>query len=249
LQRHRLDLGILFGFLSLAVAVVALLFGDQLLRTEGARNDPESALDATPGGNPNKTGQQGALKAVDAPKVETAEAARIRILAALDAIPKDEWCLAPSALLLKRVLKSVSRPELERVADAGDARAGLLAGRGYVDGLFGFPKDSGAAFSHFKRAAASGDPAAMNLLSAAYDMGLGTEKDPYAAVRLQRQASDAGCINATYNLGLSYSQGSGGLPVDQNEALRLFRIAAQEGHELARHKLVAHEFETSGNAQ
>lgn len=236
--RHLLE-----GLAALAAiaTIVAVLFGDHLLdRPKEARQGEMTKLDPAPAPAVTITAneQSDSTSGNFSRGPDFKPASDSGVVAALSSVAPEEWCSTSAAVLLKRVLKAVDRSALERSADTGDARAQLLVGRGYIDGLFGFPKDTATAFSFFKRAASSGDPAAVNILGAAYDQGIGTEQDSHAAVRLYRRASDAGCVHAMSNLAYAYAAGEGGLPADRTEAIRLYTLAAKEGHEPSRQALI-----------
>ncbi|MGE0828741.1 MAG: hypothetical protein AB7O04_05235, partial [Hyphomonadaceae bacterium] len=49
------------------------------------------------------------------------------------------------------------------------------------------------------------------------------------AVRLFKMASAQGNTNGHVNLGYMYAHGRGGLPKDEAEAVRLYKMAAQAG--------------------
>jgi hypothetical protein len=229
--------------LAAIATIVTLLFGDRLLDRAG--NPPHGETIQVESKTAVGPTAQDAQLSVDLENSTEASSRQLdpgpAVVVALNSIPTDEWCSIGASVLLKRVLRAVERSDLERAADTGEARAQLLVGRGYVDGLFGFSKDAAMAFSFFKRAASSGDPAAVNVLGTAYHYGIGTDPDPYAAVRLYKRASDAGCVNAMYNLGRAYEEGWGGLPIDRTQAARLFSSAAKEGHEPSRQHLAWYE--------
>lgn len=220
--------------LATIIGVYLQLRGDdpppaQMASTE---NPAQSASNAQALAPPSAEDQSGG-----APLSERADDSDTSAARALDEIAKEEWCYVGLSALLRRVLRSAPRASLEELADAGDARAQLLVGRGHVDALFGFPLAPETAFSFFKRAASGGDPSALNALGVAYDLGIGIEADPYAAVPLYKRASDAGCAQATHNLALAYGTGSGGLTQDREEAIRLHRVAAAQGLDSARQSL------------
>lgn len=57
------------------------------------------------------------------------------------------------------------------------------------------------------------------------------------AVEFFRKAVAGGHTSAAYNLGLIYFYGQTGVPSDRDEALRLFTLAAEAGHEKAKQAL------------
>ena len=93
----------------------------------------------------------------------------------------------------------------------------------------------------------------------AYNNGEGVAKDQQEAVRWFRMAAEQGDAEAQYNLGLSYANGEGvakdqgdawaqynlgnaynngeGVAKDQQEAVRWFRMAAEQRHASAQYNL------------
>lgn len=80
-------------------------------------------------------------------------------------------------------------------------------------------------------------------LQCAYAAGLAAtegwvdERDLPHAVPYLRQAATGGHVSAAYNLALILYYGEDGIARDREEAKRLFEMAAQNGHDRARHAL------------
>ena len=74
--------------------------------------------------------------------------------------------------------------------------------------------------------AKDGDPEAQAWLGAALMGSSGKERE---GVEWLRKSADAGCPDGQYALGLACEQGKG-LPQDKTEALRLYRLAAEQGY-------------------
>ena len=70
-----------------------------------------------------------------------------------------------------------------------------------------------------------GDAAAQFNLGVMYENGEGVPQDYAAALTGYRRAADQGHAGAHCNLGVFYEQGLGGLPKDDREAARLFKLA------------------------
>jgi TPR repeat protein len=52
-----------------------------------------------------------------------------------------------------------------------------------------------------------------------------------------RQAADQGHANAQFNVGVAHERGEGGLQPSPSEAVRLYRLAAAQGHTQATARL------------
>ena len=70
---------------------------------------------------------------------------------------------------------------------------------------------------------------AKNNLAFCYQKGRGVNKNVSEAIRLYKEASDAGHASAQYNLGFCYWYGEG-VAVDKNKAVELFRESARRGN-------------------
>jgi TPR repeat protein len=84
------------------------------------------------------------------------------------------------------------------------------------------------AFPHLCFAAKHGYPHAQNLVGYCYDLGLGTRRDPKAAVHWYKKAATAEYDEAIYNLALCYSRGDG-IRKNERKAFDLNQRAAM-GH-------------------
>jgi uncharacterized protein len=124
-------------------------------------------------------------------------------------------------------------PDLERLAEAGDARAE------YALGVFDKIQrgDHAAGAARLQRAAALGHPGAQELLGFCYRDGEGVSKDDARAAELFTLAAEAGERGSQYLLGAYYAAGRGGLPRDLDLAIRWMRRAAEQGERKALHPL------------
>ena len=96
---------------------------------------------------------------------------------------------------------------------------------------FGVPVDWDKAFLLYKKAAERTDnttAAALYNLATCYYHGIGTEKNREEAKRLRILAANAGWSEASYDLGITYSNGL--QPGDKRRALKWFRKGAVQGH-------------------
>ncbi|XP_075228419.1 uncharacterized protein LOC142328485 [Lycorma delicatula] len=85
------------------------------------------------------------------------------------------------------------------------------------------------AIKHFKIASAfKNAPAAFNL-GQCFELGIGTKQDFAQAAHWYQVASEMGHPAATYNLGVFYAHGWGGLDADSRQAKKLFITAAALG--------------------
>jgi TPR repeat protein len=114
------------------------------------------------------------------------------------------------------------------IATEGCAAAQLCYGRMLLAGT-GVAPDPRAAYRWFRRAAASGDREAINMVGRCLDNGWGVPADPAAAARHYQRAADAGCSWAQYNLGHLYLDGRG-LRCDPGKAFACYRSAALQEH-------------------
>lgn len=88
--------------------------------------------------------------------------------------------------------------------------------------------DMETAYNDFYRLAPQGDPEAEFYLAYMTDKGLGTNKNPYAAVSWYKKAADQDYLPAITYMGYMYSVGHG-TPQDDAEALKWYTKAAQMG--------------------
>lgn len=90
-------------------------------------------------------------------------------------------------------------------------------------------KDITQAIGWYKKAANQNDPAGLYRLAECYLYGEGVPKNHPEGVRLLKKATDLNYPSAQYLLGLAYDGGWYGLPIDHNEAMKLYRKAADGG--------------------
>jgi TPR repeat protein len=110
-------------------------------------------------------------------------------------------------------------------------------GADYQLGQNRFEKDLEKAASLFLFSASKGHAGAQNRLGLCYANGTGLPKDEQAAVNYWGLAADQGYAEAQFNLAYFHEAGKGGLVKDFPEALRLYRLAAAQGHKLAPMKM------------
>lgn len=85
--------------------------------------------------------------------------------------------------------------------------------------------------------AQSGDGYAMYKYAVALETGNGVDIDEKAALFWYRKSCNAGCPEGQNEMGLIYQWGALGLEPNQDEAIRLFTEAAQQGHANAQNNL------------
>ncbi|MGH6870358.1 MAG: tetratricopeptide repeat protein [Rhizomicrobium sp.] len=93
-----------------------------------------------------------------------------------------------------------------------------------------------AAYKGFRKLARNGDLAAMRNVALMERKGLGTDKDPQAALELYRYVAAAGLPTAQYDLGEMLLHGEAGDP-DPKSAAKWFALAASVHHPLAQYEL------------
>jgi hypothetical protein len=113
-------------------------------------------------------------------------------------------------------------------AECGLAAAQVRLGRMHLDGT-GVPRDAGAAFQWFARAAAQRDPDALNMLGRCHENGWGVPIDFAQAAACYRASADGGHDWGQYNFGNLLFDGRGA-PLDREQALRWYLRAASQGH-------------------
>ena len=151
------------------------------------------------------------------------------------------WLLTVVALVSGQAELDVT--ELRRTAAQGDAAAQYNLGLMYDTGG-GVPQDYGEAVRWYRLAADQGIAVAQYNLGGMYATGRGVPQDYGEAVRWYRLAADQGFSSssvasssawrwrsiaaAQYNLGGMYYNGRG-VPQDYGEAVRWYRLAADQG--------------------
>ncbi len=129
---------------------------------------------------------------------------------------------------------------LQAVAETGQAKAQLILGVTYLEGLPDVPEDLDKAFHWVRLAAEQGNADSQAILGGFYLAEPGREDYIEAHYWLQRSAS-AGNPLGQYLLGLQYAEGFG-VPENPEEAVRLWRLSAEQGDESAAYEL-AHAYE------
>jgi TPR repeat protein len=100
-----------------------------------------------------------------------------------------------------------------------------------------------------EKAAALGDPEAMNNLAVMFSGGIGLEQDLARAHQLFLDAADQGCSDAMHNLGIMYDTGRGGfVSANATKAASWFVKAADRNHYEAMHALALMEVAGRGVA-
>lgn len=120
-----------------------------------------------------------------------------------------------------------------KAAEKEDKEAQGWLGYAYREGRFGLNLDAEKAKSWYLKSIDNGNTHSMLALGWMYENGNGVQKDEIKAVEFYRRAAEANNSGAIYALALLYWSGQAGLPVDKTEANRLFRKAADLGHEVA----------------
>ncbi|EJK61123.1 hypothetical protein THAOC_18438 [Thalassiosira oceanica] len=99
------------------------------------------------------------------------------------------------------------------------------------------PKDGAAAIAMTRARVDARDPDAVHFLGDHYNHGDGgLEVDVPRAIELWKEAAELGSIDACYNLGNSYLDGSG-VARDEARAVHYLEVAACRGHVQSRHNL------------
>ena len=118
---------------------------------------------------------------------------------------------------------------IEPLAGDGNARAQVMLGRCYENGL-GVQQDLGVAAQWFQLAAEQNDSEAQVLLAYCYQVGAGVPKDPRQVMNLMTRAAESGNAEAQFNLALNYSQGLYGAPKNEKESFRWAELSARHGY-------------------
>jgi TPR repeat protein len=99
-----------------------------------------------------------------------------------------------------------------------------------VDGRAGVFKDKNRGFELASAGAALGCAHSKGALGCCYVWGDGVAKDAARGHALGRESAAAGSCFGQYAVGLCYDFGRGGVAQDYAEAVRLYRLAADQGH-------------------
>lgn len=94
----------------------------------------------------------------------------------------------------------------------------------------GVDKDYVEAVKWYKASAEKGNEGGLYCLAWMYENGYGVERDDILALQLYRQAADKGYAVAQYVIGESYYYGLRGVPKKQDEAVKWFQLAAEQGN-------------------
>jgi TPR repeat protein len=119
-----------------------------------------------------------------------------------------------------------------RAADAGNARAQLMLGLGYAEGIGSLHEDDKEAARWFQKAAEQGEPLAAYRLGLAYDHGYGVMANGVLAARWYEQAAEGRVVDAMYRLGILYANGDG-VDLDLARSYFWYSLAAAEKHKHA----------------
>jgi TPR repeat protein len=151
-------------------------------------------------------------------------------IAALDAIPAEDWLKQSSGALLDRVIAASSKESLDAAATR-DPRAQALVGSAYLAGLHGYAKSEAEAVK-FYRLAADSNPIAQNNLGNLLLTGVanGSKPAPAEAAEMFRRAAKLGHPVAQSNLGKLYADGVG-VAKDVAKAREFLALAAAQGNQ------------------
>ena len=157
-------------------------------------------------------------------------------IAALDAIPAEDWLKQSSGALLDRVITASSKESLDAAATK-DPRAQALVGSAYLAGLHGYAKSEAEAVK-FYRLAANSSPIAQNNLGSLLLTGVanGGKPAPAEAAEMFRRAAKLGHPVAQANLGKLYADGVG-VEKDVAKAKEFLTLAAAQGNSDAKNTL------------
>lgn len=129
------------------------------------------------------------------------------------------------------------RQLIEIAVERGDADGLQLAG--LVDPKLIAGQDSIEAIELYAKSAENGNAAGMASYGQALANGWGTTVNTEAAAYWLRRSCEMGNAQAHYHLARLHEQGAAGVVKSQNEARRLYEIAAQGGVQEAKQRLVA----------
>jgi TPR repeat protein len=148
-------------------------------------------------------------------------------MAALDAIPAEDWLKQTSGVLLDRVIAASSKESLDAAATK-DPRAQALVGSACLSGSHGYAKSEAEAVK-FYRLAANSNPIAQNNLGSLLLTGAanGGTPAPADAAEMFRRAAKLGHPVAQLNLGRLYANGNG-VEKDVAKAKEFLALAAAQ---------------------
>jgi hypothetical protein len=101
----------------------------------------------------------------------------------------------------------------------------------------GVAKDLKRAFALAAAGAAMGCAHSKGVLGCCYVWGCGVAKDEARGLALGRESEAAGSCFGQYVVGAFYYEGYGGVAKDYAEAVRLYSLAAEQGHAAAQNNL------------
>lgn len=131
-----------------------------------------------------------------------------------------------------------------KAADKGSSAAMVELGLLLANGAAGVAKDDAQARQLFERAAAAGNPRGAANLAGNGNL----PSDPGEARALLQKAAEANSAEAQFQLGVMYSEGTGG-PKDDVAARAMFEKAAAQGHAQALDWLGAYVLSGRGGPQ
>ncbi|MEZ5938652.1 MAG: tetratricopeptide repeat protein [Hyphomonadaceae bacterium] len=117
---------------------------------------------------------------------------------------------------------------IQQAAELGHPGAQLQLGGLYAEGQ-GIEASPAASVYWFRQAAREGYPGAQNALGYAYAKGEGVERDMYAAFDWFKHSAEQGNPYAQSSLGAFHEEGWGGASKSYEEAMRYYRMAADQG--------------------
>eukprot|EP00978_Attheya_sp_CCMP212_P012537 scaffold31315_cov49-Attheya_sp.AAC.1 len=112
---------------------------------------------------------------------------------------------------------------LIREAEAGDGMACHKVGKLYGNGDKGVTKDLKLAYPWFKRAADLGNVKGLAMAGYCLVMGGGVKRNQEHGLSYISMAAEGGSDYACLNLGMWYTTGTHGLPVETQQAIRLIK--------------------------
>ena len=127
--------------------------------------------------------------------------------------------------------EALSVPELETLANKGDAEAQGWLGDKYYFGE-GVTRDYKKAVKWYLLAVDQGDSYPQYNLGNSYYFGQGVNQDYKEALKWFQLAADQGYAEAQYSLGVMYAYGQG-VTQDYKEAIKLYHLSADQGYAYA----------------
>ncbi len=118
-----------------------------------------------------------------------------------------------------------------------------------IQGRPGVAKDDKRGFELAAAGAALGCAHSKGALGLCYVMGYGVAEDKARGLALGRESAAAGSCFGRYVVGVCYYLGCGGVAKDDAEAVRLYSLAADQGHAGAQNNLGARFEDGQGVAQ